>query len=505
MKGTLAALCAVLLLPLTLTDVPPLLDYPNHLARATVLAFGADDPVIGKFYAAHWSIIPNLATDLVLPPLLHVLPVHLAGRIIVGIAVVLPVLGTIAYSRAAYATRSPWPFASALLAYNSTLLLGFLNFVASIGIALLLAAGWIAWRDRHPRRVIVLTSLGAILLFFCHLVGLIFLFVLVAGYELEWLWRRRASTTSVAWRAAALIPVAGPVLVLYAVSPLATLSTPNQWSSASDKLWQLAFPFSNYLLPLDVATAVMLFGLPLACLLAGRCRIRPCGGFALLLTAVLYVVLPYGYKDTFFLDTRIAVLLAFLACAAVQPRPLPRVAKVAVVTTFATLFAVRMTVLAAVWHEQQRDLLQLREVIATVEPGARVFVTAVSPDEAPRYWQNEPRSRLLSYGIRLDVHLPALLLIERRAYWPFLFDNPTQQPVRTLPPYRELAEHAAALVDHRALATAGRIDLCGYDYLLLLDAGGESDVAHFAADRLRLIAATDAAALFRVKPTACAS
>ncbi len=40
----------------------------------------------------------------------------------------------------------------------------------------------------------------------------------------------------------------------------------------------------------------------------------------------------------------------------------------------------------------------------------------------------------------------------------------------------------------------------GDDYLLLLSAGGEPDLAHYAADRLELVTATDAAALFRVRP-----
>ena len=97
-----------------MVDLPPLLDYPNHLARAVVLAFGNSDPVLSQMYAAHWGIIPNLGMDLMLAPLLHVLPIHLAGRMVVGGAILLPVIGTIAYSRATFGTvppgrlRHPW-------------------------------------------------------------------------------------------------------------------------------------------------------------------------------------------------------------------------------------------------------------------------------------------------------------------------------------------------------------------------------------------------------------
>ncbi|HEX3402927.1 MAG TPA: hypothetical protein VHT74_21635, partial [Acetobacteraceae bacterium] len=178
MKCAIALLCAILLAPLALVAMPPLLDYPNHLARATVLAFGSSDPILSRIYAAHWTIIPNLGTDLVLPPLMHILPVHLAGRIVVGCAILLPVIGTLAYSRATFDTWSAWPLAAGLVAYNGTVLLGFINFVVAIGIALLLAASWIAWRDRYPALTVTLAGIGTIALFFCHLMGLVFFYVL---------------------------------------------------------------------------------------------------------------------------------------------------------------------------------------------------------------------------------------------------------------------------------------------------------------------------------------
>ncbi|MGA8196648.1 MAG: hypothetical protein WB902_25170, partial [Acetobacteraceae bacterium] len=208
MKWALAVLCAILLAPLALVDVPPLLDYPNHLARATVLASGAADPVLSRMYATHWAIIPNLGTDLALLPLLHVLPIHLAGRVVVGCAILLPVFGTIAYSRATFGTRSAWPLASGLIAYNATLLLGFVNFVAAIGIALLLAGAWIIWRDRAPRRTLALAVIGTVALFFCHLMGLVFFYALIAGYELEWIRVHRTERAAMFARVAALAPLA---------------------------------------------------------------------------------------------------------------------------------------------------------------------------------------------------------------------------------------------------------------------------------------------------------
>ena len=42
----LALMLGCLLIPLILTEVPPLTDYPNHLARCYLLAFGSSDPAL---------------------------------------------------------------------------------------------------------------------------------------------------------------------------------------------------------------------------------------------------------------------------------------------------------------------------------------------------------------------------------------------------------------------------------------------------------------------------
>ena len=57
-------LLAVASVPIFSTVLPPLVDYPNHLARMHLLAEGGN-----RYFAAHWAPLPNLAADLVIPPL----------------------------------------------------------------------------------------------------------------------------------------------------------------------------------------------------------------------------------------------------------------------------------------------------------------------------------------------------------------------------------------------------------------------------------------------------
>jgi hypothetical protein len=459
--GGLLALCLILLAPLLLVDVPPLLDYPNHLARLQVLAMGADDPVLSQFYAPRWGIIPDMGIDVLGLALVPLLPVHIAGRVILGIVLLLPVLGTAAYSRALHG-RTPWALGGGLLAYSGTFLLGFLNFTAAIGLALLFAAAWLRWREDHPAPVVLLAIPAAVALFFCHLMGLLFFGLLIGAHEAAALWPARADhrvlLLSAVRRLGAGAAVFAVPVTLYAMSDLGAMRGEAVFLPPAAKAAQLMMPLTNYSLPLDGATVVLIALI----LVASRWRVPLSAGIAIAVLALLYAAAPFAFKGTFSLDTRLVVMLGFLLFAGIAPISSPPVSASA--RCFGVLlvlvFAVRMTVLGMIWYGHNQDIASLRATIAPVPPGATVFVSTSRPSG------NAAR---LSDGARTDIHLPALLLIERRAWWPFLFDNVSQQPIETRAPYAGLAERVGAMVDLNAVTPR---DLCGFDFLLTLSDGG---------------------------------
>ena len=63
-------------MPVFSTVLPPIFDYPNHLARMHLLAEGGD-----RFYAVRWAALPNLAEDLIVPPLARLMPLALAAKL----------------------------------------------------------------------------------------------------------------------------------------------------------------------------------------------------------------------------------------------------------------------------------------------------------------------------------------------------------------------------------------------------------------------------------------
>ncbi|HET7879939.1 MAG TPA: hypothetical protein VFL55_03570 [Acetobacteraceae bacterium] len=494
-----AALVSVsLLAPLLIVDVPPVLDYPNHLARFVLLASGDADPILAPMFEPHWTIIPNLAADLVAPEMLHLMPVHIAGRVLLGSILLLNLAGVVALHRVLFRRRSYWPLASALVAYNAGFLLGFLNWEIGCGLAMLAAAGWLRWREPRPAATIAGASVTTVALFFCHLVAPLFFLVLIGSAEVQAAWRDQR------WlhRGMALLPAIVPPLVLAWLAPLRDAPAQTHWMTPQEKLLQLVSPFINYLLPLDVGSAVLVAsGVAIAIVLgwvAVSRRMVP----AIALLAALYIVLPFDLKSASFLDTRIALMLGFLLFAATEPTRLPawtrRVAAVALIT----LFAIRMAVLAEAWAKQRHDLAELRSVIANVPPGASVYMTNVPPEEAPTYWASGPHSRILSNGLRAEYHLPALLVIEQHAFWPLLFANPAQQPIRLRPTYARLAREAHDIPPHAALVAdpgAGSADLRQFDYALMLEAGADRNLAGFVPRCLTLMSRTNFAALFRVR------
>src|ERR1700692_2352078 len=79
-------LAAALLAPIWMVEFPPLLDYPNHLARSFVLAH-LNDPAFtfSRFYRADWGAYPYLGMDASLAALGRLFPIETAGRIFLSL------------------------------------------------------------------------------------------------------------------------------------------------------------------------------------------------------------------------------------------------------------------------------------------------------------------------------------------------------------------------------------------------------------------------------------
>lgn len=478
-RATAVVLAIVLLAPLLVIDVPPLSDYPNHLARFFILAH-PDDPVLSKMYAPHWTILPNLGMDVIGAGLLRITDPHTGGRILLALSLLAPVGGAVVYHRVAFGCRSYWPLASGLVAYNAAFFMGFMNFLLSLGLALVGAAAWIALRRRQRSGWKTLAGASAaVATFFTHIFGLAFLFLLIGAEEAAELRNRWSSgTVTVRDFMKAAIPILialAPAIVLYRLSPFGNTATSLGAWHAIVKLMRLFSAFTIPSMNLTIVTAVAV----IVALVAMRRHLAFAPGLrlAIVVLAVVYIAAPLRMKGGSYIDLRAAVMIALLLFAGVQPRLARREAMMFGVV-FAALIFVRSAYVAATWIESRDDLADLRAAIAGVEPGARVLVATGSSGERT---MAPPARRTLPGTYRLTYHLPALLLIDRRAFWPLLFADPAQQPVSLLPPFDRMSHPLTEPVDWKVLANATfsaetlrwsryLIDWrADFDYVLLID------------------------------------
>jgi hypothetical protein len=507
-----AATCAILLVPLFLVDMPPLLDYPNHLARMYVLAFGQHDPILSRMYAQHWTIIPNLAIDLVLPQMIKVLPIYLAGKIALGVTLLLPFIGVVTYSQIAFGMRSYWPLAASLIAYNALFILGFMNFQISLGMALLIAAGWIYGRKRRPVLTVLVTGLCTIGVFFMHICGLVFLAVLIGASEAAELRRRLSNGEPIGQhllrRGLMGFMVFLPAGVLYLVTPFSRTTTETEWRPLTSKASGLLLPFIDYSGALGRVEGALFLGFVYLCF-RYRTHRSACGATAALAALILmYLAAPFTAKGGAFIDSRFVLMAAFLLFAGFMPTHLPRYAVVTLVAVTIAIFGVRMASVATTWQQHNDDVREMRQVIAPVSPGSRVLVASVTQQDNPGYWSTVPSGRLIPAFKRTDFHLAALLLIERRAFWPLLFTRQGQQPLIVRPPYDHIALPIGEPPSFHQLEDPEKSDGLSpylddwqhdFDYVLLLNAGGAGDLTQFLPDKLQLVAQTDVAALFLIR------
>ncbi len=510
----LGALVLLLLAPLVLNGFPPVLDYPNHLARLFILARAGTAPVLDRIYAPHWSIIPDLGIDLIGPPLIPWLGVFRTGRLLLALALLAPLAGALAYSRLAFRTRLYTPMSAALISYNLFFVLGFMNYLLAVGLALAAGGLWIRLAARPAWLRAATGACCACTLFFIHAFGVALFGLLAGGAEAQWWLARRPGERLSTLHTPAIVLAASfvPPVLLWWLTPRSAHDVAFGWS-LTDKLFDLTSPFASYSTDAGLAAALV-FAILVAAQLgpAGR-RLAPGALIACAALGLGFAAADFAMAGGDFVDTRMPLMIAAVLCAAIGPAASPRAARR---TTPLSLAAAACGLVltwwpaARVWIGPNRPATQLQACIAPVAPGSRVLVAMPRLDPGRVYWRHPPPGILAAGDLRIDFQLPALLVIERQAFWPLLFSDPAQHPVIVRRAYRALAA-AQGFPPPLASLTAERSILphwpapylkdwpSRFDDLLVIDAGAARHLGGFMPGRLKLVDRSAYCALFEIR------
>jgi hypothetical protein len=163
------ALTVITVIPVILYPWPPLADYINHLSRMHIIATVGSDPDLSKFYDVNWQIIPNLMMDMIVPPLTRLMSVYAAGQVYTIASFVLIISGTLALNRQLFGRWSVLPLIAFPLLYNNVFLVGTMNYIFGMGLALWAMTAWVGLREHNPVIRLTVSLLFVLALFFCHL------------------------------------------------------------------------------------------------------------------------------------------------------------------------------------------------------------------------------------------------------------------------------------------------------------------------------------------------
>jgi hypothetical protein len=423
-----AALTLLISIPIWTHPLPPLSDYVNHLARMHVIATLSKNPQLANFYEIDWQIIPNLTMDLIVPLLARVMNVYLAGQVFIVAMFALIISGVLALNRALIGRWSVFPLFAFPLLYNYVFLVGLMNYIFGIGVALWALAGWIAVRERVWPIRFALSTACVVAIFFCHLSALGIYGIGMLSFEISRLWERRREP----WPGRIVDFVAGglPFLaaapLLYA-SPTMQLVSGTYWEQRG-KIDGLMYVIGDYS---DIAVFALVTVMVVSIVWAIRhhvLRFHPLVMALLVVGGAVYFALPRVMFDAYMTDQRVPLGVAFMlfGCGDLELRR--RLVRRAFMIALIILIAGRLIEIDYNWSQLSDSTSEFRSSVRRIAPGSKVFVA---------YADRSLGEDVRDLGL---VHAACIATIERSALVTTLFTVAGKQVLHVRPEFRNYAD-----------------------------------------------------------------
>jgi hypothetical protein len=432
---------AALALPPLLTRFPPLHDYPNHVARAFLLAHLGQLPDLQRHYVVSWLPYPNLGFDLIAAPLCWLFDAHVVGRIFLALLPGWFLFGADRLARALHGRASPMVPLAGFFFYNTLTLYGFLGYGFGVGLYLVVFAAWLVDRQTPSRGRALLLVVGAVACHLAHATAWLFLAVsVVVALLLDG--ERRSPRIWLRHAGFLLAP-----LLVAAAGGVSSLSGEIVWDDGLGKLKgigslvMLYHPGWDTVMTLIFAAAVAVLVVRGGGPAAEEKRVQRQAIAIAAMFALVFLIAPSQIGGTWAADRRLLFPAATLALLSVRCDRLDRRSGAAWLIAV-VLVLLRTGSVAAAWPGLSRDIEHRVDLLQAVPAGARLFGFALVDRASKTTWAQE-------MGL---VHAHDWLVVDRHAFSNGLFAKANQQPLRerapspppVQPPARDVAP---ALVD----------------------------------------------------------
>lgn len=430
--GQIGVLFGVLMLlitiPLWTHRVPPLSDYVNHLARMHVIARIDTDPDLARFYSIDWQVIPNLMMDLVVPLLARVMNIYAAGQAYLVLTFATIVSGVAVLHRALFGRWSVLPLLAVPLLYNHVFLVGVVNYIFGIGLALWAVAAWIALSDRSPLLRAAVAGPFVVLLFFCHLFAVGIFGIGALAHEIERLWHsRRWNPREIAVRATTGLVAFLPAAVLMLSSPTRQLAGQTWWEPRG-KIDALLYIIVVYTDVVAIALTALLIGAAVWASRRKLLRAHPLALFVLLLGSAVYLAMPRILFASYMADERLPIAIAFMLLACLDLHLETQLVRRAFIGVLLASCALRLCEVSIAWADLSVATGELRSSAKRIKRGSKVMVA---------YADTGGGDDVRDLGL---VHAASIATIERSAIVSTTFTVPGKQILRVQPEYASFVD-----------------------------------------------------------------
>ncbi|WP_028138387.1 hypothetical protein [Bradyrhizobium japonicum] len=494
--AVLAMLAAVSFLPVLLTPIPAMVDYPNHLARMYILS-QSGTPDANPHYEVAWAFYPNLGMDLLVPQMARLISVESATRLFLLLSQLLIVSGALLLEWVRKGRVQLAGFAALAFLYCLPFSWGFVNFEFGLGLALwgiavylMLAEG--PWPARFVANLIFVAAL-----YVAHFFSLGIYGATLGFFELSRI-RQRQVVYPVA--AARLTALALPALALLAIMHVTAGSVGSEgtsWFLGFKPIWPLRI-MNGYNLTTAAATGLALAVGVLVAARRGVLRLEPSGIWLAVGFALLYFAIPSKLFGTSFVDLRVIPAAALILPAFCSLSLPSRAWRMAALAGISGIILLNLAVVLSVWLPYRADYAAIIASFQKIDRGSRILVGSADDNGDP------PFADLTSYPM---YYAPTLAVHYAGAFVPNLFTEVGKQPVRPRETVRNISIPYGGPVPAGLLAAIAtgqppadvppfvRTWYRDFDYLYVLG----SPAANPLPERLELLETSQRFALYRIR------
>jgi hypothetical protein len=404
-RGVGVVLAILLAAPIWLVNYPPLVDYPNHLARGYILYHYHEVPSFAKHFEIDYLSTPTLAMDLFMVVLQPIFDIHTVGKLFLTLILWLWLAGWHLLGVAVHGRPTWLAWGAALIAYHSMFLYGFTNFSFSLGMFLCAAAAWITWRATWSWQRFVLMMLLTIGCYGSHIAAYVFLLgTALAVTSWDVLMNKQFSRNTLSGFVPMLLT--GGLLVFARRSGTSII----EWNTLQGKLVGALTLFRGYDRTLDLAflIAVLIF-LTSFCATASRIRAQGAVLFAGLGCLGMFLLAPRELFGGAPADARFLPPAAALTTLSLEAT-IPRKRGWLLLGTFLALVLLRLGVIVSFWQTFDADLRAQTAMFDRFAEGARVYPIVRIPDQPEAQKLALPSFHAIGYGVPTrHIYIPTLL------------------------------------------------------------------------------------------------